>query len=112
VGDEVSPIFKYRPEWQSGFKNGISLFTGDFGDRSYQGTVCPVFPDYGGLSLKCQTGGGKGRKTGLIIPYWEADRFSDGLEQVKEQETPVLTVGIFQGSARKAIINGIVQKRK
>jgi len=30
----------------------------------------------------------KGRKTGLIIPYWEADRFSDDLEQVKEHRNP------------------------
>jgi hypothetical protein len=31
-----------------------------------------------------------GRKTGLIIPYWMANRFSDDLEQVKVQRTPVL----------------------
>ena len=51
---------------------------------------CPVFPDYGGLSPECQTGDIKGRKTGLIIPYWEADRCSDDLEQVNGQKTPVL----------------------
>jgi hypothetical protein len=48
------------------------------------------------LSPKYLTGGLNGRKTGLIIPYWEADRFSDGLEQAKEQRTPVLLMHPFR----------------
>ena len=35
---------------------------------------------------------GNWRKTGLIIPYWEADRFSDGLEEADEHKTPVLVI--------------------
>jgi len=31
-----------------------------------------------------------GRKTGLFIPYWEADRFSDSMEQAPEHRAPVL----------------------
>jgi hypothetical protein len=61
---------------------------------------CPVFPDYGGLSPKSRTGDVKGRKTGLIIPYWEADSFSDDMEQVNKQETPVFTMWIFQDSTQ------------
>jgi hypothetical protein len=61
---------------------------------------CPVFPDYRGLSPEYLTGGLNGRKTGLIIPYWMADRFSDGLKQVKVQRTPVFTIWIFQDSTQ------------
>jgi hypothetical protein len=49
---------------------------------------CPVFPDYGGLGPKSKTGDGDERKTGLIIPYWMADRYSDELEQVKKHRNP------------------------
>jgi hypothetical protein len=49
---------------------------------------CPVFPDYGGLGPKSKTGDGNERKTGLIIPYWMADRYSDELEQVKKHRNP------------------------
>jgi hypothetical protein len=40
------------------------------------------------LSPESRTGDGNVRKTGLIIPYWEANRFSDDLEQVKVQRNP------------------------
>jgi hypothetical protein len=40
-----------------------------------------------------------GRKTGLIIPYWEADRFSYGMEQVKGQKTPVLVIALFMAGS-------------
>ena len=99
MGTAVSSIFKYRPEWQSGFKLGISFFPRDPDDRSYWGMLYPVFPEYGGLGLKSRTGDGNGKKTGLIIPYWIANCFTDDLEQVKEQKTPVLGIVSFMAGS-------------
>jgi len=42
-----------------------------------------------------------GEKTALFIPYWLADRFSDGLEVVERGKRSVLSMLIFKIRAVK-----------
>jgi hypothetical protein len=51
-----------------------------FGNRSYWGVFDHIFPDTGYKGLEPEIASFSGRKTGLIIPYWLADRCADGLE--------------------------------
>jgi hypothetical protein len=50
-----------------------------------------------------------GRKTGLIIPYWLADRLSDGLEFGKGKGGQVLRWGICQ-DINSGVFNKICKK--
>jgi hypothetical protein len=59
---------------------GIFTFWPVFGNRPYWGTFDPIFPDTVYTGLESEIGNFAGRKTGLIIPFWLADRRSDGLE--------------------------------
>jgi hypothetical protein len=51
-----------------------------YGNRSYWGTFDHIFSDTDYKSLESEITSFAGRKTGLIIPFWLADRRSDGLE--------------------------------
>jgi len=71
---------KYGSKWQSGLNSGIFIFHAGFGNRSYWGTFEHVFSDTGSTGLESEIAHFSGRKIGLIIPYWLANRRSDGLE--------------------------------
>ena len=67
-------------KWQSGLNLGIFMFQAGFGNRSFWGIFDPIFSDTTYTGLESEIASFAGRKTGLIIPFWEADRRSDGLE--------------------------------
>jgi hypothetical protein len=69
------------PDWQSGLKTGVLYFRPVLGNRSYWGTFDPLFSDYGYSGRESEIADFAGRKTGLIIPFWMADRLFYGLEQ-------------------------------
>jgi hypothetical protein len=71
---------------KSGLNSGIFVFWPVFGNRSYWGTFEPIFSDTGYKGLEPEIASFAGRKTGLIIPFWLADRRSDGLEQGEMKE--------------------------
>jgi hypothetical protein len=90
------PLYdKSCPECQSGLNSGISYFWQVRGNRSYWGIFEGLFSDYWLSGPKSKTGDITGRKTGLIIPYCMADRFSGDLEQAIEKRTPVLISSLF-----------------
>ena len=62
---------------------GVFAFWPVSGNRSYLGTFEHIFSDTCNKGLESEITRFAGRKTGLIIPYWLADRCSDGLEQGK-----------------------------
>jgi len=74
-------VFKTGSKWQSGLKSGIFIIRVDPGNRSYWGTFDPLFSDTGYKGLESEITDFAGRKTGLFIPFWMADRLPDGLEQ-------------------------------
>jgi len=57
------------------------MFQAGFGNRSFWGIFEHVFSDTRYTGLESEIPRFSGRKIGLIIPYWMADRCSDGLEQ-------------------------------
>jgi len=59
---------------------GVFAFWPVSGNRSYWGTFEHIFSDTGYTGLESEITRFAGRKTGLIIPYWKADRRSDGLK--------------------------------
>jgi len=59
---------------------GVFAFCPVSGNRSYLGTFEHIFSDTCNKGLESEIASFAGRKTGLIIPYWLADRYSDGLE--------------------------------
>jgi len=69
---------------QSGLNSGISGFQQGPGHRSYWGTFEHMYPENDDTDAEFQTVPFKGRKTGLFIPYWMADLFSNGLKQGKQ----------------------------
>jgi hypothetical protein len=59
---------------------GVFAFWPVSGNRSYLGTFEHIFSDTCNKGLESEITRLTKRKTGLIIPYWLADRRSDGLE--------------------------------
>jgi hypothetical protein len=76
-----SPSYtKLGSKSQSVLNSGIFAFRPVFGNRSYWGIFDHIFSDTGYTGLESEIANFAGRKTGLIIPFWLADRHSDGLE--------------------------------
>jgi hypothetical protein len=76
-----SPLYiKSGSKWQSGLNMGIFAFRPVFGNRSYWGIFDHIFSDTVYTGLESEITNFAGRKTGLISPFWLADRRSDGLE--------------------------------
>jgi hypothetical protein len=71
---------------------GVFAFWPVSGNRSYWGTFDHIFPDTGYNDLESDIAHFAGRKTGLIIPFWLADRRSDGLEQGETGKRAVLGI--------------------
>ena len=71
---------KSGSKWQSGLNSGIFTFWSVRGNRFYWGTFGLLFSDTRYTGLESEIANFAGRKTGLIIPFWLADRRSDGLE--------------------------------
>ena len=83
---------------------GVCVFWPIYGNRSYWGIFDPLFSDNGYTGLESEITSFAGRKTGLIIPFWLADRRSDGLEQGENGKKACFDDTGFQGSGLALII--------
>ena len=68
------------------------MFQAGFGNRSFWGIFEHVFSDTRYTGLESEIASFAGRKTGLIIPYWLADRRSDGMKEEETGKRAVLSV--------------------
>jgi len=62
---------------------GVFAFWPVSGNRTYWGIFDHLFSDTCNKGLESEITRFAGRKTGLIIPFWLADRRSDGLEKAE-----------------------------
>ena len=99
---------KQGSKCQSGLNLGIFTFWPVFGNRSYRCIFDPIFSDTGHTDLESEITSFAGRKTGLIIPYWLADRRSDGLGEGGKREK-----GLFWGNCffRRRFQKGGIEKQ-
>ncbi len=79
-GPALPLCIKYGSKWQSEHNSGIFTFWPGPRNRSYWGTFNHLFSDTGYTGSESEITDFTWRKTGLIIPYWLADRFFDGLK--------------------------------
>ena len=67
-------------------------FSAGFGNRSYWGTFEHIFSDTDYTGLESEIANFEGRKTGLIITYWLANLFPDGVKYAEMEKRPVLRI--------------------
>jgi hypothetical protein len=92
---DLPACFKYGSKWQSGPDLAYSHSGLLTGNRSYRGIFVPIFSDAVYTVLKTEITDFTARKTGLIIPFWMADRREDGLEYAQSKGRPVVHSGFF-----------------
>jgi hypothetical protein len=85
-------MYQKRLKWQSGLNSGIFPFWPVSANRSYWGVFEHYFPDLWFTGTESETTHYTGRKTGLCIPFWLADRFLDGLLYAEMERRPVLGI--------------------